>query len=199
MHFDRYPWIFANSSQSMIGEPESLLDFMCVARIVSLSSCQEQGVWRWGGCGTSRLTRGQEKRKISDDNYYHNVHSIISSNKNKNVPLSSYVPSTGAIGMIFIHHLWQFIFSLILTDEGLETRGGEGRAVGRLVSNLGIPALQFRERPFGWHLPVLAKALEINLCFPEKNFSSVLEGRWAEQVVLRRRCWGVFCFFSLQG
>lgn len=47
-------------------------------------------------------------------------------------------------------------------DEGMETRGGEGSAGGQLVSNLDIQVLQFRERPFGWHLPVLAKALEIS-------------------------------------
>lgn len=46
-HFGRYPRTFTNSSQSMIGVPESLLDLMCVARTVSLSGCQEQGVCRW--------------------------------------------------------------------------------------------------------------------------------------------------------
>lgn len=44
----------------------------------------------------------------------------------------------------------------------METRGGDGSAVGQFVSNLDILALQFRERPFGWHPPVLAKALEIS-------------------------------------
>lgn len=32
----------------MIGVPESLLDLMCVARTVSLSGCQEQGVCAGG-------------------------------------------------------------------------------------------------------------------------------------------------------